>query len=88
MICCYSLTDAKHLYKLTAHDGAVLRLCCTDKTIISLGADVTVKAWHMTKGVCLNAIKLVSHEIFFEFFYLVMLLYIENASYGNGIDRK
>ncbi|XP_065912722.1 sterol regulatory element-binding protein cleavage-activating protein-like [Dysidea avara] len=58
MICCYSLTDARHLYMLTAHEGAVLQLCCNDKTIVSLGGDVTVKVWHMTKGVCLNTIKL------------------------------
>ena len=65
MICCYSLTDARHLYMLTAHEGAVLQLCCNDKTIVSLGGDVTVKVWHMTKGVCLNTIKLVSCVMIF-----------------------
>ena len=63
MICCYSLKDARHLYVLTAHDGAVLQLCCADKTIVSLGGDVTIKVWHMTKGVCMNTIKLVSCEL-------------------------
>ena len=60
MICCYNLTDAKHLYIIAAHEGAVVKLCCRDKIFASLGGDQTVKTWHMEKGQCLRTIRLVS----------------------------
>ena len=60
MICCYNLTDSKHLYIIAAHEGGVVKLCCSDNVFASLGGDSAVRVWHTEKGQCLRTILLVS----------------------------